>query len=138
MQNLNGLFWAYKYNLLWSLYFSRRYCLLIGGFHLYLFPFIFPLIRFRSRKFRKQFTISSKYFDMVCYLKFKTFILPIFAHKVKKQKFVVKIQDWLFVSGERDTHVLKIFGNKERVFSNQSSHWWTNLMLECYRVERLR
>ena len=39
------------------------------GFHLYLLPFYFPFITLRTSKFRNHFTISSKYFDMSCYLK---------------------------------------------------------------------
>ena len=42
----------------------------IGGFHLYLFPFNFPFKYI-------AFTISLKYFDMLCYLKWETYSGPI-------------------------------------------------------------
>ena len=48
-----------------------------GGFHLYLFPFIFLSITLQTSKFRNQFTISSKYFDMACYKKWATYSGPI-------------------------------------------------------------
>ena len=40
---------------------------------MYLFPLISLLITLRTSMFRNQFTISSKYFDMACYLKQETY-----------------------------------------------------------------
>ena len=44
---------------------------------MYLFPLISLLITLRTSMFRNQFTISSKYFDMACYLKRETYSGPI-------------------------------------------------------------
>ena len=49
----------------------------MGGF-ISIFSFlILPSITLRSSKFRNHFTISSKYFDMACYLKWETYFGPI-------------------------------------------------------------
>ena len=41
------------------------------------FLFLFQLHALRTSKFRNQFTISSKYFDMACYLKRENYSGPI-------------------------------------------------------------
>ena len=49
----------------------------IGGFNCTFSLSISLSITLRTSKFRNQFTISSKYFDMVCYLKQETYCVPI-------------------------------------------------------------
>ena len=48
-----------------------------GGFICTFSLLISLSITLRTSKFRNQFTISSKYFDMVCYLKRETYSGPI-------------------------------------------------------------
>ena len=48
----------------------------MGGFICTFFLLISFLITLRTSKFRNQFTISSKYFDMACYLKQETYFCP--------------------------------------------------------------
>ena len=68
----------------WALVIN--YHSLIGGFHLYLFPFDFPCNYIANySNFRNQFTISSKYFDMVWYLKSEAYSGPI-SFEVQRNK----------------------------------------------------
>ena len=60
-----------------------------GGFHLYLFPFTF-----QTSKFKNQFTISSKYFDIACYLKQETYSGPIFFEVQQNDIWTDNIQSF--------------------------------------------
>ena len=56
---------------------SFRYLYTMGGFICTIFLLISLSNTLQNRKFRNQFTISSKYFDMACYLKWEAYPGPI-------------------------------------------------------------
>ena len=60
---------------------------ILGGFICTLFLLISLSITLQTSKFRNQFTISLKYFDMACYLKRESYSGPISFEVLRNDTF---------------------------------------------------